>query len=224
MGYIYKITNTLNDKIYIGQTVKTVEKRFQQHKNNRNKPYFSQIVLYKAFNKYGFENFTCEIIEEVENDKLDEREKYWIEYYDSYFNGYNSTLGGKATPLYNWDIEDIIEKYQELKSARKVALVIGCDHSTIDRILNENNVPRFTLAQQISKPLEIIDKNNQIHIFETTNDAANWLIENKFTKMTNPKIVRQEICDRLRKNKKYLGMEIYYQESKIQSVLPVTEE
>ena len=170
------------------------------------------------------QNFKCEQIEEVINEQLDDREKYWIEYYDSYFNGYNSTLGGKATPLYDWDIDDIIEKYQELKSARKVALTFNCDHSTIDRILNENCVPRFTAAQQQSKPLEIIDKNNQIHKFETTTDAANWLIENKFTKMTNPKIVRQEICDRIRKNKKYLGMEIYYQESKRQSVLPVTEE
>ena len=51
MGYIYKITNTLNGKIYIGQTVKSLQKRFTQHKNNSNKPYFSQIVLYKAFNK-----------------------------------------------------------------------------------------------------------------------------------------------------------------------------
>ena len=224
MGYIYKITNILNNKIYIGQTVKTVEKRFQQHKNNSNKPYFSQIVLYKAFNKYGIENFSCEIVEMVENEKLDEREKYWIEYYDSYFNGYNSTLGGRATQLHNWDIDDIIEKYQELKSARKVALELGCDHSTIDRILNEKGVPRFSMAQQLSKKVEIIDKEHQSHIFETTSDAAQWLIDKKYTKMTNPKIVRQELTNRIKKNKKYLGLEVYYQESKIQSVLPVTEE
>lgn len=80
----------------------------------------------------------------MSNDKLDEREKYWIEYYDSYFNGYNSTLGGRATQLYNWDIEDIIEKYYELKSARAVAKELGCDHSTIDQILNENGVKRFS--------------------------------------------------------------------------------
>ena len=39
MGFIYKITNKLNNKIYIGQTIKTVNKRFQQHKNNSNKDY-----------------------------------------------------------------------------------------------------------------------------------------------------------------------------------------
>ena len=213
MGYIYKIINTLNDKVYIGQTIKTVQKRFTQHKNNSNKEYFSQIVLYKAFNKYGIENFICEEIEEVPNDKLDEREKYWIEYYDSYFNGYNSTLGGRATQLYNWDTDDIIEKYMILKSARAVAKEIGCDHSTIDRILNENGVKRFTLSQQQSKPL-YFKKKDEIHHFETTREAAEWLIENGITKMTNPNLVRQEITSRIRNNKKYFGFEIYY-ESKI---------
>ena len=219
MGYIYKITNTLNDKVYIGQTIKTVQKRFTQHKNNSNKEYFSQIVLYKAFNKYGIENFVCEEIEEVPNDKLDEREKYWIEYYDSYFNGYNSTLGGRTTQLYNWDTDDIIEKYMILKSARAVAKEIGCDHSTIDRILNENGVKRFTPSQQQSKPL-YFKKKDEIHHFETTREAAEWLIENGITKMTNPNLVRQEITSRIRNNKKYFGFEIYY-ESKIQSTPPV---
>lgn len=219
MGYIYKITNTLNDKVYIGQTIKTVQKRFTQHKNNSNKEYFSQIVLYKAFNKYGIENFICEEIEEVPNDKLDEREKYWIEYYDSYFNGYNSTLGGRTTQLYNQDTDDIIEKYMILKSARAVAKEIGCDHSTIDRILNENGVKRFTPSQQQSKPL-YFKKKDEIHHFETTREAAEWLIENGITKMTNPNLVRQEITNRIRNNKKYFGFEIYY-ESKIQSTPPV---
>ena len=204
MGYIYKITNTLNDKVYIGQTIKTVQKRFTQHKNNSNKEYFSQIVLYKAFNKYGIENFICEEIEEVPNDKLDEREKYWIEYYDSYFNGYNSTLGGRTTQLYNWDTDDIIEKYMILKSARAVAKEIGCDHSTIDRILNENGVKRFTSAQQQSRALTIIDKQNQIHNFETTTDAAKWLIENKIINYYFMKICQFDIIVLMFNEKKFI--------------------
>ena len=60
-------------------------------------------------------------IEEVENSELDVREKYWINYYDSYNNGYNSTLGGKLVELYNWDIEEIIKLYNQYRSARKVA-------------------------------------------------------------------------------------------------------
>lgn len=222
MGYIYKITNTINNKVYVGQTIKSLQKRFTQHKNNSNKPYFSQIVLYKAFNKYGIENFVFEKIEEVPNEILDDREKYWIDYYDSYFNGYNSTLGGRATSLYNWDVDDIIEKYNRLKSARAVAKEVGCDHSTIDRILNANNVKRFTPAQQQSKPL-FFKKDEQLYYFETTTDAAQWLIDNKITKMANVKSVRQEITDRIRKNKKYFGFEVYY-ENKRQSAPPVMEE
>jgi len=92
------------------------------------------------------ENFLFEVIEEVENEKLDEREKYWINYYDSYYNGYNATLGGRLIELYNWNIEEIIELYHKYKSARKVAKIIGCDHSTIDKILNANQIERYTLA------------------------------------------------------------------------------
>ena len=213
MGYIYKITNTVNNKVYIGQTVKTVQKRFTQHKNNSNKPYFAQIVLYKAFNKYGIENFSCETIEEVPNNQLNDREKYWIEYYNSYFEGYNSTLGGKATQLYNWDIEDIIDRYHILKSARAVAREIGCDHNTIDNILNSNGIKRYTAAQQISRPV-IIEKDNNKYRFETTTDAAQWFINNKITKVQQNKQVRQELNRRIKENTTYFNYKIYY-ESKI---------
>lgn len=213
MGYIYKITNKVNNKVYIGQTIKTVEKRFQQHKNNSNKSYFSQIVLYKAFNKYGIENFICEEIEEVPNDLLDKREIYWIDYYDSYFNGYNSTLGGRTTSLYNWDVDDIIDKYMKLKSARKVAEQIGCDHSSIDKILNDNHVPRFTAAQQQSQPVICKKENNELW-FESTTAAAEYFIENKISKRTNIKSLRQDINNRIHTGKTLFGYRIYY-ESKI---------
>jgi len=77
---IYKITNTLNNKCYIGQT-DDVKRRFTEHKalgyGRENS------ILYRAIKKYGLENFTFEVIEEnIEN--YNEREKYWIAYYDSY--------------------------------------------------------------------------------------------------------------------------------------------
>lgn len=210
MGYIYKITNLINQKVYIGQTIKTVQKRFIQHKNNSNKEYFSQIVLYKAFNKYGLENFVCEEIEEVENALLDEREKYWIEYYDSYFSGYNSTLGGRATQLYNWDVEDIIEKYLELKSARKVAKIIGCDHSTIDKILNENGVKRFTSAEQLSKPIYLTKEGKEFG-FKTTFEAASWLINNNKVKSKSIKCVSAYLTGNCNKGKPYYGYHISHE-------------
>ena len=225
MGYIYKIENKLNGKKYIGQTIKSLEKRFSQHQHNYNKSYFSQLALYQAFNKYGIENFSFDEIEEVPNEKLDEREKYWINYYNSYYDGYNSTLGGRATQLYEWDIDDIIEKYHQLKSAREVAKIIGCDHSTIDNILNTAGVKRYSPAQQQSIGNIILEKNGETYSFPSTRDAAVWLISNNYSKSKSIRNVRVYVSEYASGTKigTYLGFNIYY-ESKRQSTPQATEE
>jgi group I intron endonuclease len=84
MGIIYKITNKINNKEYIGQSI-----------HNDDKYYGSGKYIKRAIEKYGTENFEKEIIEECSNDILDEREKYWINEYNTFENGYNLTLGGQ---------------------------------------------------------------------------------------------------------------------------------
>lgn len=96
MGYIYKITNKINNKVYIGQTKRDIKVRFWQHKTDSNKKDF---VLYKAMRKYGKDNFYIEIIEKCENDLLNRQEKYWISFYNSYNKGYNSTIGGETSSM-----------------------------------------------------------------------------------------------------------------------------
>lgn len=93
MGYIYKIVNKINNKVYIGQTVNK-DLRWKQHIRNDGKN--PNLLIGKAFNKYGIENFEYIIIEECENCNMSEREKYWIKHYDSYNSGYNMTIGGEA--------------------------------------------------------------------------------------------------------------------------------
>lgn len=93
MGYIYKITNKINQKVYIGLTSRSIEQRWQEHLRSV-ETLKEKRPLYWAIAKYGKENFTIEQIEEVENDFLGEREMYWINYYNSYEQGYNATLGG----------------------------------------------------------------------------------------------------------------------------------
>lgn len=94
---IYKITNKVNQKSYIGQS-KNIERRWQQHlyeaKNSKQIQY--TYTIHKAFQKYGIENFSFEILELT--DKLDEREVYWINYFNTYNNGYNETTGGDKGP------------------------------------------------------------------------------------------------------------------------------
>lgn len=89
---IYKVTSPSN-KIYIGITTKSLDIRKKEHlKSSR---HWKQITLYKAFNKYGFENFIWEVIDTAEDlNQLREKEKFYIQKYDSFNNGYNSTLGG----------------------------------------------------------------------------------------------------------------------------------
>lgn len=94
MGYIYKITNTVNGKLYIGQTRKTIEERFEMHLKNAKK--HINRYLYDAMNKYGYDNFIPSLIEECEDNLLDEREIYWIKFYNTTNKdiGYNMTIGG----------------------------------------------------------------------------------------------------------------------------------
>lgn len=72
---IYKITNTINNFCYIGQS-NNIERRFTQHKSPYEQERHSDIPLYKAFKKYGIENFSFEVIEECEEKDLDSKETY----------------------------------------------------------------------------------------------------------------------------------------------------
>ena len=85
---IYKVTNKINGKVYIGQSV-DIGRRWRQHMTAEVDTYF-----HKAIQKYGVENFEWEVIEQCKKKDLDEREIYWIEYYDSFNKGYNRTKGG----------------------------------------------------------------------------------------------------------------------------------
>lgn len=127
---IYKITNKINNHCYIGQSIH-IEKRFQEHKLKYNWERESKKPLYLAFQKYGLENFSFEIIEECDPAFLDIREQYWINYYDSYHHGYNVTSGGETNygdnhpghKLTKEDIIDIRTRYARLERRKEVYLL-----------------------------------------------------------------------------------------------------
>lgn len=97
MGFIYKYENKINHKVYIGQTTDLVGRK----SSHRYKSTFVKCKFYNAVRKYGWDNFDFDIIAQVEEDTLkkvcdvlDDLEVKFIEEYDSFYHGYNSTKGG----------------------------------------------------------------------------------------------------------------------------------
>ena len=153
-GFIYKITNKINGKSYIGQTIQNVKERFYQHCATKCSQAILNMVIHKAINKYGKSNFTIEVIEEVESTNLNDREKYWIRYYDSYNNGYNSTEGGqdRIKLFKNLDTESIVREYKSGKSLREIGRLFNVDKQTIKDLLVRNNINlRTTRTYKLSQ-------------------------------------------------------------------------
>lgn len=108
-GVIYKFFNNINSKVYIGQTLKE-SRRFWEHKNCKGESYF-----HNAIKKYGFENFSYEVLERVDESLLDERETYWISYYDSTnkSKGYNLESGGNFGKHHSEETKQKLSKFHK---------------------------------------------------------------------------------------------------------------
>ena len=179
MGYIYCITNLINSKKYIGKTSLTIDERFKEHCKDSQKERCEKRPLYDAFRKYGIENFKIEEIEYLEDDsKLSEREVYWINELQTYgHNGYNATKGGDGKILY--DHNEILELYNLGYSTKQIKSKLGCDISTINKVLKAHGIK----SRGISHMIDQFDlAGNYIQTFDSINSVVEWLIEQGFTK------------------------------------------
>ena len=129
--YIYKITNKLNNKIYIGQTYnKTIYDRFARHIGEAN-PHHPSLID-RAIYKYGKDNFVIEQIDEASSlDELNNKEKYWIKYYNSTDRtiGYNLTSGGNGGNTYlnktDKEMQQIKEKISKSNSGKNNGMSVA---------------------------------------------------------------------------------------------------
>lgn len=138
---IYKITNTINGKCYIGQS-RNIEKRWIEHKNRpynkKDKSY--NYPFYRAIRQYGLKNFTFEVLEECSIEELNEREKYWISVYNSFDKnyGYNLTRGGDCTiplSINNGQVQEIISLLKTtMLSQQEIADKYNVSQRTISSI------------------------------------------------------------------------------------------
>lgn len=182
MGYIYKIINDINNKVYIGQTTNSIEERFKEHLLDAKKTKCEKRPLYDAINKYGPEHFYIEEIEKCPDNQLQEREIYWIAYYRGYEDGYNATHGGDGKTLY--DHEAI---YQELLHNINIQEIANKFHCCVDVIYDVAHTYKIDLSSNCGKNFLALKKivyqyskdGQFIQCFNSAADAARWLFENK---------------------------------------------
>ncbi len=162
---IYKITNKINGKVYIGQSIH-IEKRWKEHifDNRKNS------LIHLAIIKYGKENFSFEVIEECNQKELNQKEQYWIKKYNSFENGYNLTRGGSQGFYY--DIESIYENYLQTQNINQTAKNVGCHCSTVRNIIRMYGINHSEMQQE--KPVEKIDCQTlqTIQIYDSIQSAA----------------------------------------------------
>ena len=142
-GIIYIITNDFNSKVYIGQTQRTLEERWKEHKREKCSINEHNMLIKRAILKYGEQHFKLKELERCAIEDLNAREIYYISLYDSYKNGYNLTRGGqegtKDLKLKDKQTE-IVELYKEGFSLRELAKEYNVDKFTIKHILEINNI------------------------------------------------------------------------------------
>lgn len=139
MSYIYKITNDINDKVYVGKTDFNIEKRFKEHCRDSQKNTEESRPLYRAMNKYGIDHFSISLIEETNNPE--EREMYWIEFYNSFKNGYNATQGGDGKHYADYDMIYDLWHNQHL-TFQQIGQLTGYSQQTIERALSSYNISK----------------------------------------------------------------------------------
>ena len=188
MGYIYKITCIPTNKIYIGKTQVRIKDRWQSHCRAAYLPSHGDynFPFHRAIRKYGKENFKIEEVEQCDNAILKEREQYWIEYYDSYNNGYNATLGGDGQLKYDYD--KIVNYYL----SHNFSLIDTCKYFNVyDQVvysalksknINYKHLINASPKKKYNKKILLVEKNI---IFNNMKE-----IDNYFGKTVHPNIRR----------------------------------
>jgi len=207
MTGIYKIVNQINQQKYIGQST-NIERRWQRHirdafdENGRAYNY----PLYKAIRKYGIENFSFEIIEECSVEELNEKEKYWINYYNTYFNGYNQTLGGNSAGI-SVNKEKIIGVIQDLEKTQMSHKEIAEKWDISQEMVQGINTGRYWKQDRQYPIQKLREKKYPEHnycidcgkeIFRTSTRCADCEKKNRIIPLDKMLVTREELKNLIR--------------------------
>lgn len=177
MAFIYCIKNDINNKVYIGKTVYTINQRFKRHlQDARNHKCNSK--LHRAILKYGEEHFYPIMIEECSDEEAFDKEKYYIQLYDSVKNGYNISYGGEGESQV--DFQEIEQLFLQGKYIKEIAKITGHTTKTISNRLKAAGY----IIPSTTKGMTPINKGEGVHIqfqnleFNSLTTLAEYLKEN----------------------------------------------
>lgn len=184
MSKIYKITNDINDKVYVGKTENSLKKRFAEHCTDSQKRIEEKRPLYAAMRKYGVEHFSIHLIEECDTSEASFREQYWIGFYKGYEEGYNATIGGDGKAYINR--QEIIDLWNEGASLKEIVDKVNHDKGWISFILRSQGITSEEIikrsqkhqGERSTKMVEMLDKQTEkvLNTFNSTREAARFLI------------------------------------------------
>lgn len=201
---IYKITNTINGKVYIGQTV-NYEKRKKNHKNYLLNNKHCNSHLQRAFNKYGLNSFKMELIQQCEIDELDDLEKFYIKKYDccDEKHGYNMMYGGQKYRKFTPEVREKMSRARKGKKLseehkRKISL------ANKNKVMSKEAIEKMKLAKRLNPTGVGQDNFNAIISDATAEKILNDLIANKTVKELEAKYnVTSDIIYNLMYNRSY---------------------
>lgn len=176
---IYRIENLINHKSYIGQSIDIYE-RWVEHKWALNNKQHNNKHLVSAWHKYKENNFKFTILEQCSVDKLNEREIYWVDFYDAYHHGYNQTKGGDGCLGKVWTDEE------RAKISRAIYQIdlngeIVCRFMNIDEAEKKTGIDHRQIWNCANKHCTRMSRNGKV--YEHTNKTAGgyiWLYEDEF--------------------------------------------
>ena len=131
--------------------------------------------MYRAIRKYGAEHFSICKIDTGHGNELNSREQYWIQYYNTYEDGYNATLGGDGKILLDYD--EIIKAYLMKHNATEVAKTFRCSVDSVYKIMRANDIPilnkgEVTREKTSKKIIQYDKRGNFIKEYPSAMEAA----------------------------------------------------